>query len=369
MKANIVLLPGDGIGPEVVSSAAAVLNVIADHFDHEFNMHEFLIGGCAIDEHNDPLPPVTLQACKQADAVLLGAVGGPKWDDPTAAIRPEQGLLGLRKELDLYANLRPIQPHPDLLSSSPLRQEKITGADFLVVRELTGGIYFGQPSERRQHKGQTQAVDTMSYTIDEIERVAHLAFKLAGQRRKKLTSVDKSNVLECSRLWRETVARISTDYPEVTLENLLVDAAAMHLLSRPASFDVMLTANMFGDILTDEASVLTGSLGNLPSASIGSQMNSLDLPLGVYEPIHGSAPDIAGKGIANPVGTILSAAMLLRHSLGLEQEAKLVERAVDATINAGHRTADLVAPGQPSLNTVEFQQQVISYINNQSNSS
>lgn len=362
MKANIVLLPGDGIGPEVVSAASNVLNAIAAHFSHEFSVEEFPIGGCAIDQYNNPLPPATLQACQQADAVLLGAVGGPKWDDPGAAVRPEQGLLRLRKELDLFANLRPIQPHPELLASSPLRPERLLGADFIVVRELTSGIYFGQPSERRQLADQVQAVDTMSYTTSEIERVAHLAFKLAQQRKKKLTSVDKANVLECSRLWRETVASVASDYPDVMLENLLVDAAAMHLLSRPASFDVMLTANMFGDILTDEASVLTGSLGNLPSASLGNEVNSLGQPRGVYEPIHGSAPDIAGKGIANPVGTILSAAMLLRHSFGLEQEAVAIEKAVNKTIAAGHRTADLVAPGQPSLSTHDYQQQVISHI-------
>jgi 3-isopropylmalate dehydrogenase len=364
MKANIVLLPGDGIGPEVVGAAAKLLQLTADKNGHQFDMKEYPIGGNAIDDFQNPLPEHTLKACLGADAVLLGAVGGPKWDDPTAKVRPEQGLLGLRKSLDLFANLRPIQPHPHLLASSPLRPERLEGADFIVVRELTGGIYFGQPRERRNlDDGQTQAVDTMSYTTDEIERVAHMAFKLAGQRKKKLTSVDKANVLESSRLWRETVARVAEDYPEITLENQLVDSAAMKLLTSATTFDVIVTSNMFGDILTDEASVLTGSLGNLPSAALGNNLNSLGLPRGLYEPIHGSAPDIAGKGIANPIGTIISAAMLLRHSLGLENEAQALEKAVDRTISAGYRTADLVAPGEPSLKTEELLEKIIEYLN------
>lgn len=360
MKANIVLLPGDGIGPEVIGAAASLLKLVAERGDHEFKMKEYPIGGCAIDECQNPLPDHTLKACLTADAALLGAVGGPKWDDPTAKIRPEQGLLGLRKQLDLFANLRPIQLHPDLLASSPLRPERLEGADFIVVRELTGGIYFGQPRERRQlDDGQTQAVDTMSYTTDEIECVAHLAFKLAGQRRKKLTSVDKANVLESSRLWRETVARVAEDYPEVSLENQLVDSAAMRLLTHAPSFDVIVTSNMFGDILTDEASVLTGSLGNLPSASLGNNLNSLGLPRGLYEPIHGSAPDIAGQGIANPIGTIVSAAMLLRHSLGLVDEAQALEDAVNKTLADGHRTIDLAPPGKPALKTKELLEKII----------
>ena len=351
MKAKITLLPGDGIGPEVVAVAKNVLELVADQFGHEFEMEEHLIGGCAIDSTQNPLPHETLTSCLNADAVLLGAVGGPKWDNPQATTRPEAGLLGLRKEMGLYANLRPIQPNPDLLSASPLKEEILQGVDFIVVRELTGGIYFGKPRIRHQINGQTQALDTMVYNQYEIERVAHLAFKLAQTRKKKLTSVDKANVLESSRLWRETVEKVSAEYQEVEFENLLVDAAAMHLLTRPASFDVILTANLFGDILTDEASILTGSLGNLPSASLGDHKNSVGNPRGLYEPIHGSAPDIAGQGIANPIGTILSAALLLRHSLGLEEEAAIVEDGINKILKAGYRTRDIAQSGQDSVNT------------------
>jgi 3-isopropylmalate dehydrogenase len=304
-------------------------------------MRSYPIGGCAIDEYNDPLPEATLAACQKADAILLGAVGGPKWDDPSARVRPEAGLLNLRKRLSLYGNLRPVRPHPDLMSASPIKAERLAGVDLLVVRELTSGIYFGEPRLRRQLNGETQAIDTMSYTESEIRRVAHLAFRLAGDRKGLLTSVDKANVLECSRLWRTVVAQVAPEYPNVKLENLLVDAAAMHLLTRPATFDVLLTANLFGDILTDEASVLSGSMGNLPSASLGDELNAQGKPRGLYEPIHGSAPDIAGKGIANPVGTLMSAAMLLRHSLGLESEAQAIEDAVERALSAGARTPDL----------------------------
>ncbi len=355
MKAKIVLLPGDGIGPEVIAVAQGLLELVAENFGHQFEMEEHLFGGCAIDAAQNPLPAETLNACLEADAVLLGAVGGPKWDHPHAKVRPEQGLLGLRKKMALFANLRPIQPHPDVLSASPLKPEKLKGVDFIVVRELTGGIYFGEPRKRHQVNGQTQALDTMVYNQDEIERVAHLAFKLARNRRNKLTSVDKSNVLESSRLWRETVAKVAVEYPDVDLDNLLVDAAAMHLLTRPASFDVILTANLFGDILTDEASVLTGSLGNLPSASLGDNMNTFGKPRGLFEPIHGSAPDIAGKGIANPVGAILSAALLLRYSLGLDEEANAVENAINQTLAAGFRTADIAKPGRDPLKTDALQ--------------
>ena len=341
MKAEITLLPGDGIGPEVLAAGKDVLETIAQKFGHTFEMQEFLIGGCAIDAQGTALPEDTLRACQRSDAVLLGAVGGPKWDDPTAPVRPEQGLLGLRKELGLFANLRPVKPHPDLLDASPLRADLLANVDLLVVRELTGGIYFGQPRERRSVNGEEQAVDTMVYSESEVRRVAHLAFKLARGRRGRVTSVDKANVLESSRLWRQTISAMSGDYPDVLLEHLLVDAAAMHLLTRPATFDVMLTANLFGDILTDEASVLSGSMGNLASASLGETKNSFDQPKGLFEPIHGSAPDIAGQGIANPIGTILSAAMLLRHSLGLENEADAVEQAVQTAISNDHRTTDL----------------------------
>ncbi len=348
MKADIVLLPGDGIGPEVVSAARRVLEAVGTKYGHEFSFDTQLIGGASMDAYGTALTEAALQACQQSDAILLGAVGGPKWDDPTAKVRPEQGLLALRKGLGTFANLRPVKPHPDLLEASPLRPERLSGVDFVVVRELTGGIYFGEPRTRRSLDGAVQAVDTMSYTDAEIRRVAHLAFKLARGRKNKVTSVDKANVLESSRLWRQVVTEVAEEYPDVELEHILVDAAAMFLIQRPASFDVILTANMFGDILTDEASVLTGSMGNLPSASLG------ESGPGLYEPIHGSAPDIAGQGVANPIGTILSLAMMLRYSLDLEEEAHTVELAVDEVLAAGHRTKDLASSGEPAFNTVEM---------------
>ena len=362
MDAYIALLPGDGIGPEVVEAACAVLDAIAQGCGLVLHCESYPIGGQAIDAYGTALPDTTLRACLAADAVLLGAVGGPKWDDPTASVRPEQGLLGLRKGLDLFANLRPVQPHPALLGSSPLRPERLQGVDLVVVRELTGGIYFGQPRLRRTFEGQEQAVDTMSYTVNEIERVARVAFELARQRRKKLTSVDKANVLECSRLWRQTVTRISQEYPDIQLEHILVDAASMFLITRPASFDVILTENMFGDILTDEASVLSGSMGNMPSASLGSAHNRLGKARGLYEPIHGSAPDIAGQGIANPIGTILSAAMLLRHSLGLEMQAQQIEGAVSEALSNGYRTGDIAQPGEHRLDTRQITGVILDYL-------
>jgi 3-isopropylmalate dehydrogenase len=356
MEKHIVLLPGDGIGPEVVEATQRVLDATAQRFGHQFEYQSHLIGGCSIDAHGVALTPEVLSACQEADAILLGAVGGPKWDDPTAKVRPEQGLLGLRKALQTFANLRPVKPHPDLMEASPLRPERLAGVDLLVVRELTGGIYFGEPRDRRQVDGETQAVDTMSYTESEIRRVARLAFELARDRRKKVTSVDKANVLEASRLWRQTVVEVAKEYPDVELEHILVDAATMFLIQRPSSFDVMVTGNMFGDILTDEASVLTGSMGNLPSASLG------DGGPGLYEPIHGSAPDIAGQGVANPVGTILSAALMLRYSLDMEAEAEAVEKAVDAVLAAGHRTRDLAKPGEIALNTAEMTALIVSKV-------
>lgn len=356
MNARIVLLPGDGIGPEVVAAAKGVLDAVAIQFGHHFSYEEHMIGGCSIDTYGIPLTDEALSACQNADAVLLGAVGGPKWDDPTAKIRPEQGLLALRKGLNTFANLRPVKPHPDLIDASPLRAERLEGVDLLVVRELTGGIYFGEPRTRLQVDGEIQAIDTMVYSESEIRRVTHLAFKLAQGRRGKLTSVDKANVLECSRLWRQTVTSVALEYPDVEVEHILVDAAAMFLLQSPASFDVMLTANLFGDILTDEASVLTGSMGNLPSASMGE-----DGP-GLFEPIHGSAPDIAGKGIANPIGTILSAAMLLRYSLELETEAGVVENAVGKVLTAGLRTQDIAVQGIKALTTSEMVEAIIEEI-------
>jgi len=347
MKANIVLLPGDGIGPEVTYATRAVLETVASKFDHQFNYAEHLLGGCSIDAHGTALTEDTLGACLTADAILLGAVGGPKWDDPTAKVRPEQGLLGLRKGLGTFANLRPVRPHPDLMDASPLRPERLEGVDMVVVRELTGGIYFGERGRRPLTDGQ-MAYDTMAYSDAEIRRIAHLAFELARGRRGKVNSVDKANVLENSRLWRQTVTEVAEEYPDVVLEHTLVDAAAMYLIQQPASFDVIVTSNMFGDILTDEASVLTGSMGNLPSASVGA-----DGP-GLYEPIHGSAPDIAGQGVANPIGTILSMAMMLRYSLKLEDEALAVESAVDAVLTAGHRPRDLAKEGEKALTTEEM---------------
>ncbi len=335
MNAEIVLLPGDGIGPEVVAEAVRVLNRVGEQCGHRFSFSEQLIGGCSIDAHGTALTPAALEACARARAVLLGAVGGPKWDDPSAAVRPEQGLLGLRKGLKLYANLRPVKAYPELLEASPLRRERAEGVDLLVVRELTGGLYFGRPQGRTTVDGSVRAVDTMEYFDFEIRRVVDLAFRLARGRRRKVTSVDKANVLETSRLWRQTACEVAGGYTDVALEHMLVDTAAMRLITAAAAFDVLVTENMFGDILTDEASVLTGSIGMLPSASIG------DGGPGVYEPIHGSAPDIAGKGKANPLGTILSAALLLRYSLGLEGEAVMVEEAVGAALNSGCRTADL----------------------------
>jgi 3-isopropylmalate dehydrogenase len=335
MKARITVLGGDGIGPEVTGEAVRVLEAVAARFGHEFEFVEALIGGAAIDSSGSPLPPRTIDACRSSDAVLLGAVGGPKWSDPSARVRPEQGLLELRRVLGLFANLRPVRTQAEMLEASPLKPEVIAGADIMVVRELTGGIYFGRKT-RTAH----EAEDVCSYTTAEIERVTRVAGRLATSRRKHIVSVDKANVLETSRLWRTVVERVlGEEFPEVRFEHMLVDAAAMHLLRRPTSFDVLLTENMFGDILTDEASMLVGSLGLLPSASLG------DTSVGLYEPIHGSAPDIAGRGIANPLGTILSAAMLLRHSLSLEAEAAAVESAVNGALAAGLRTADIAGPG------------------------
>ncbi len=335
MQANIVLLPGDGIGPEVAGEAARVLERIAGKCGHSFKFTERLMGGCSIDRFGSSLKDETLADCKSADAVLLGAVGGPKWDDPSAKDRPEHGLLALRKGLGVFANLRPVKVHPALIDSSPLKPEKLKGVDILVVRELTGGLYFGWPKGRDVKDGRERAVDTLEYYDYEVRRVVELAFKLAKGRKKKVTSVDKANVLESSRLWRQIAIQVGKEIPDIELEHVLVDTASMKLITAPASFDVIVTENMFGDILTDEASVLAGSMGMLPSASLS------ESGPGLYEPIHGSAPDIAGKGIANPIGTILSAAMLLRHSLKLEAEAACIEKAVDEVITAGCRTADL----------------------------
>ena len=336
MKAHIVLLPGDGIGPEVVEAGQAVLDAVAKRAGHQFSYETHLIGGCAIDAQHTPLSDAALQACCAADAVLLGAVGGPKWDDPNAPMRPEQGLLALRKGMQAFANLRPVKTYPSLVGASPLKAEKLAGVDMVVVRELTGGLYFGQPKRRwTDESGARRGVDTMEYSEEEVRRVVKMAFELARGRRKKVTSVDKANVLESSRLWRAVTMEVAAGYPDIQLEHMLVDTAAMRLVTYPAGFDVLVTENTFGDILTDEAAVLGGSMGVLPSASLGSSGP------GLYEPIHGSAPDIAGKGIANPVGTVLSTALLLRYSFHLEEEARWIENAVEAAIEAGQVTKDL----------------------------
>ena len=345
MTTQIAILPGDGVGPEVVREGIKILRTVADTFGHRFAFAEHPVGGAAIDAVGSPLPPETLAACHEAHAILLGAIGGPQWSSPTASVRPEQGLLDLREGLGLYANLRPVHLSPALLSASPLKPERIDGTELVVVRELTGGIYFGP----RQEAGEDGAAfDTMQYTEAEIVRIAHIAFRLAGERRGLVTSIDKANVLASGRLWRRTVSAVAKEYPDVRLEHLLVDAAAMHLLRRAPTFDVMLTPNMFGDILSDEASMLTGSLGMLPAASLGNSSR------GVYEPVHGSAPDIAGRGIANPIGTVLSAALLLRHSLALHDEADAVERAVDSVLGEGYRTADLAGSSSSRVGTAEM---------------
>ena len=341
MEALIGVLAGDGIGPEVMAEALRVLKAIEKKYQHRFSYQQALIGGIAIDTHGNPFPDATRKLCAEADAVLLGAVGGPKWSDPDSKIRPEQGLLGMRLAMGVFANLRPVQTHPALYASSPLRSERLHGVDILVVRELTGGAYFG-----KKERTADSATDVCTYTRMEIERVLRMAGELARTRRRKITSVDKANVLETSRLWRSIATELyAREYPDVQLDHLYVDAAAMHLLSRAADFDVLVTENLFGDILTDEASMLTGSLGMLPSASLNAEKR------GLYEPIHGSAPDIAGRGIANPCGTILSAAMLLRHSLGLDTEARAIESAVMAAVENGCRTADIALPGKAPAGT------------------
>lgn len=339
MDADIVLLPGDGIGPEITAQARRVLDVVAQSFGHRFKMSEHAIGGNAIDDFGDPLPQATIDACKASDAILLGAVGGPKWDDPAAKTRPEAGLLRIRQELGLFANLRPIQTFDELVDASPLKREVVAGTDILFFRELTGGIYFGDSGRRPDESGEA-AYNEMVYSTGEVERIVRLAAKAAQERRGKLTSVDKANVLEASRLWRQVAERVVRDeFPDLDYEVELVDAMAMHLISRPKDFDVVVTGNMFGDILTDEASMLPGSLGLLPSASIGSSGP------GLYEPIHGSAPDIAGQNVANPLATLLAAAMMLRHSLQLGKEADAIEAAVAQVLKAGHRTRDIAAGG------------------------
>ena len=351
MHVRLAVLPGDGVGPEVAAAGLAVLRAIAERFGHRLEFEEGLIGGAAIDATGDPLPAATIALCKRADAVMLGAVGGPKWAHTAPDVRPEQGLLRLRSELGVYANLRPVVPDPAIAAASPLKPHLLEGVDVCFVRELTGGIYFGEKT-REAHR----ASDLCAYTTAEIERVVRLAARMASQRRGKLTSVDKANVLETSRLWRETLDRIvGEEFPDLEVEHLLVDAATTHLMQRPADFDVIVTENLFGDILTDQASVLAGSMGLLPSASLG------DEGPGLFEPIHGSAPDIAGQGVANPCGMIASAALLLRHGLGLEEEAAAVERALRATLDAGWRTPD-IAHGGPAVGTEAFTAEILRHL-------
>ena len=358
MQANIVLLPGDGIGPEVIFEARKVLSAVEIIYGHNFAMSEAPIGGFAIDNYGIALPAESLDMCLNCDAVLLGAVGGPKWSDPLASVRPEQGLLQLRKELGAYANLRPIRVFDALASASPLKPERIEGVDILFVRELTGGIYFGEPQGREETEAGRSGFDTMRYSENEIRRVLDVAFKLARQRRGKVTSVDKANVLTTMRVWREIAHEVAEDYPDIEYEDVLVDACAMYLINQPRDFDVIVTGNMFGDILSDEASMITGSLGMLPSAALGDPGST-----GLYEPIHGSAPDIAGKGIANPLATILSTAMMLRWSLELQDEADAVEEAVATVLNAGWRTADIAPEGVEPISTQKMGGLVIAALN------
>ncbi|WP_139491637.1 3-isopropylmalate dehydrogenase [Brevibacillus dissolubilis] len=356
---KICVLPGDGIGPEIMGEAIKVLNVISEQTGVSFSYDFGRIGGCAIDEDGTPLPEETLRLAKEADAVLLGAVGGPKWDQNPGNLRPEAGLLGIRKALGLYANLRPATMHPSLVEASSLKPEVVAGVDLIVVRELTGGIYFGEKKRYTSEDGQEVAEDLLIYQEKEIERIIRTSFEVARKRSKNLVSVDKANVLESSRLWRKVAERVAADYPDVTLSHQLVDSCAMQLVRAPKQFDVIVTENMFGDILSDEAAMLTGSIGMLASASLG------EGSIGLYEPVHGSAPDIAGRGVANPLATILSVAMMLRHSLGMDEAAEAVEKAVWAVLDAGYRTGDLTEDRSQALGTVEMGQKVIEQLQKQ----
>lgn len=357
MNFSIAVLPGDGIGPEVISEAVKVMQAVESRFGHDFDISYGRVGGNAIDDFGTPLPEETQEMCAKTDAILFGAVGGPKWDDPRAKTRPEDGILAIRKSLGLYANIRPVKVYPQLINSSPIKPHLLQGVDMIIVRELTGGLYFGKPKRRWDTSRGRRGVDTLKYAEREIERILRVGFELAQGRRKRLTSVDKANVLETGRLWREIATELGQEYPDVELEHVLVDAASMQLISNPAHFDVVVAENTFGDILTDEASVLAGSMGMLPSASLAGLPGAsrrARLPLSLYEPIHGSAPDIAGQGIANPIGTILSMASMLRYSLRLEDEANAVERAVEAVLAEGYRTADIAADGGEVVKTAQM---------------
>ncbi len=357
MKYNVAVIPGDGIGPDIVTEAVKVLNVVGKKFGHKFEYEYVMAGGCSIDKNGEALPKETLDICKASDAVLLGAVGGPRWDDPDAKVRPEQALLGLRSGMNLYCNLRPAVLYEPLKNASPLKDEIVKkGIDIAIVRELTGGIYFGERG-RDEIDGIESAYDTERYSITEINRIVKIGFETAMKRNKKLTCVDKANILETSRLWRKVIGEMSKNYPEVEVDYLYIDNASMQLVKDPTQFDVIVTSNMFGDILSDEASMITGSIGMLPSASLG------DGTLGMYEPIHGSAPDIAGKGIANPLATILSAAMMLRYSFNLESEAKLIESSVLSVLKDGYRTGDIMSEGKIRVGTSEMGDLVCKKIN------
>jgi len=355
VKIELAVLPGDGVGPEVVAEAVKVLGAVGQRFGHEFNMRYGLVGGASIDQSGTALTAETLHMCQDCHAVLLGAVGGPRWDDPLATVRPEDGLLALRKELRLFANLRPVKVFPMLADSTTIKPEVVKGVDMVVVRELTGGLYFGKPKKRWTTSRGRRAVDSMVYTEKEIERILRVGFEIARRRSKKLVSVDKANVLESSRLWRQIAIELSAEYSDVELEHMLVDACAMRLIQRPADLDVIVTENTFGDILTDEASMLAGSLGMLPSASLaGVPGAGKSITFGMYEPIHGSAPKRAGQNMANPIATILSCAMMLRYSFGLETEAEAVEKAVASVLERGYRTYDIVERGKASIGTREM---------------
>ena len=354
MQFEIAVLPGDGIGPDVINEGIKVLEAIGKRFDHRFNLKEGLVGGGAIDKEGTALSDATLKMCRQADAVLLGAVGGPKWDDPLAKVHPEDGLLKLRGELGLFANLRPVKVSPVLVDSTNLKPEVIRGADFIFVRELTGGLYFAQPKRRWKTAKGRMATDSMTYSEQEIERIVRVGFELARGRRKKLTSVDKANVLESSRLWRQVAMEVAKEYPDVELDHMLVDACSMRLIQNPTYFDILVTENMFGDILTDEASMLAGSMGMLPSASLAGVPKEGTRIFGMYEPIHGSAPRRAGLDMANPIAIILSIAMMLRHSFGLDKEAGVIEKAVDEVLSEGYRTYDIMAEGKTKVGTKQM---------------
>jgi len=353
MKGSIAILPGDGIGPEVVAESLKVLTAVETKYNHSFDLITGRVGGNAIDEFGTPLPQETIAICQSVNAILFGAVGGPQWDDPSRDVRPEDGILAIRKSLGLFANLRPVRVFPSLINASPLKPEFLENVDMIVLRELTGGLYFGKPKKRWTTARGRRGVDTLKYTEAEIVRILRVGFELAIKRRKKLTSVDKQNVLESSRLWREIAIELGSEYPEVELEHMLVDNAAMQIIRNPSAFDVVVAENTFGDILTDETSVLVGSMGMLPSASLAALPGSKQAlkTVSLYEPIHGSAPDITGKGIANPIGSILSTAMMLRLSFGLEEEATAVESAVDRVLLEGYRTSDISGDGGNLVNT------------------